>query len=64
MSARDNFMPRNRLRTTIKNYASLLLMLLAMLAFRTAVADWNYVPTGSMEPTIIPGDVLVVSKLS
>ena len=57
-------MPRNRLRTTIKNYASLLLMLLAMLAFRTAVADWNYVPTGSMEPTIIPGDVLVVSKLS
>ncbi|BFM22524.1 signal peptidase I [Gilvimarinus japonicus] len=54
----------NRLRKTIKNYASLLLMLLAMTVFRTAVADWNYVPSGSMEPTITPGDVLVVSKLS
>ena len=26
--------------------------------FRSAVADWNDVPTGSMEPTILPGDRL------
>lgn len=54
----------NLLRKTIKNYASLLLMLLAMMVFRTAVADWSYVPSGSMEPTITAGDVLLVSKLS
>lgn len=32
--------------------------------FRTAVADWNYVPSSSMEPTLYPGDVLVVNKMA
>jgi len=32
--------------------------------FRSAIADWNDVPTGSMEPTILPGDRLFVNKLA
>jgi signal peptidase I len=32
--------------------------------FRSAVADWNDVPTGSMEPTILPGDRIFVNKLA
>lgn len=31
---------------------------------RSAVADWNDVPTGSMEPTILPGDRIFVNKLA
>ena len=35
-----------------------------MLVFRAAVADWNHVPTGSMEPAILVGDRIVVDKLA
>lgn len=31
---------------------------------RSVVADWNDVPTGSMEPTILPGDRIFVNKLA
>jgi len=33
-------------------------------AFRSAVADWNDVPTGSMKPTILEGDRIFVNKLA
>jgi signal peptidase I len=33
-------------------------------SFRSAVADWNDVPTGSMKPTILEGDRIVVNKLA
>lgn len=29
---------------------------------RISFADWSPVPTGSMEPTIVPGDVLLIDK--
>jgi len=32
--------------------------------FKSAIADWNDVPTGSMEPTIQPGDRIGVNKLA
>jgi signal peptidase I len=31
---------------------------------RSAVADWNWVPTGSMKPTILEGDLVFVNKLA
>lgn len=31
---------------------------------RTAIADWNPVPTGSMRPTILEGDVVFVNRLA
>jgi signal peptidase I len=31
---------------------------------RSALADWNDVPTGSMKPTILEGDRVVVNKLA
>lgn len=31
---------------------------------RSAIADWNDVPTGSMEPTILCGDRIFVNKLA
>ncbi|MBU8871601.1 MAG: signal peptidase I [Gemmatimonadales bacterium] len=43
---------------------SLGLMLLVMSSFRSAIADWNDVPTGSMQPTILIGDRIFVNKLA
>jgi signal peptidase I len=37
---------------------------LLMFAFRSAVLDWNVVPTGSMKPTIVEGDYILVNKLA
>lgn len=36
--------------------------MLGMLMFRSALADWNVVPTGSMQPTIEIGDRILVDK--
>jgi signal peptidase I, bacterial type len=41
-----------------------LLMLLIISSLRSALADWNDVPTGSMKPTIEEGDRVVVNKLA
>lgn len=43
-------------------YRSTLLFLFLMLVFRSAWADWVSVPTGSMNPTIIEGDRVLVDK--
>jgi len=40
------------------------LMLLVISSLRSALADWNDVPTGSMKPTIQEGDRVVVNKLA
>jgi signal peptidase I len=42
----------------------LAIMLLCLFSFRSAIADWNVVPTGSMKPTIIEGDRIFVNKLA
>ena len=36
--------------------------MLCMVVFRSAVADWSVVPTGSMQPTIRIGDRILVDK--
>src|SRR5437763_6989365 len=41
-----------------------LAMLLVVSSLRSALADWNDVPTGSMKPTIQEGDRVVVNKLA
>lgn len=35
-----------------------------MFVFRSAVADWNYVPSSSMNPTLYAGDRVLVDKLA
>ena len=42
----------------------LLLLLLVLSAVRSSLADWNDVPTGSMKPTIIEGDRVLVNKVA
>ena len=38
--------------------------ILVLFAVRSAIADWNDVPTGSMQPTILIGDRVFVNKLA
>ena len=45
-------------------YRGLLIFIVVMVLFRSAIADWNQVPTGSMKPTILEGDRVVVNKLA
>jgi len=52
------------IRTLLKDYGSFLLFISLMLVFRSAVADWNTVPTGSMLPTIVEGDRILVNKMA
>jgi signal peptidase I len=35
-----------------------------ILPLKSAVADWEWVPTGSMEPTIVPLEFVVINKLA
>ncbi len=42
----------------------LLVIGLVMFSFRSAVADWNDVPTGSMKPTILEGDRIFINKIA
>jgi signal peptidase I len=46
-----------------KENKSFLIFILLMCIFRSAVADWNHVPTGSMKPTILEGDRILVNKM-
>lgn len=32
--------------------------------FKSAVADWNWVPSGSMRPTILEGELVFINKLA
>jgi signal peptidase I len=43
---------------------SILIALILATSFKSAVADWNVVPTGSMKPTILEGDRIFVNKLA
>jgi len=47
-----------------KQNKSFILFIGLMGVFKSAVADWNTVPTESMVPTILPGDQIGVNKLA
>jgi len=47
-----------------REYRAFVLFIVLMVIFRSALADWNVVPTGSMKPTILEGDRILVNKLA
>ena len=48
----------------LKNNKGFLLFIVFLFVFRGAIADWHPVPTGSMKPTILEGDVIWENKLA
>ncbi|TBR39680.1 MULTISPECIES: signal peptidase I [Dyella] len=49
---------------TLARNKGFIAFLFGMLVLRSAIADWNVVPTGSMQPTIRIGDRIMVDKLA
>jgi signal peptidase I len=47
-----------------KEIRPLLIVALVLFSVRSSLADWNDVPSGSMNPTIIEGDRIFVDKLA
>lgn len=54
----------NDFKQTLREYRGLFLFIVLMVMFRSAVADWNDVPSESMKPTILVGDRIFVNKLA
>ncbi len=48
----------------LKDNRGFFVFLLLMSVFRSGIADWNVVPSGSMKPTIVEGDRILVNKLA
>ena len=48
----------------VKNNKGFILFILLMVVFRSSLADFNRVPTGSMKPTIVEGDRIIINKLA
>jgi len=56
---RDGLTPDRR-----RAWLAAALVVMALLAFRSTVADWNRIPTESMLPSILAGDRILVDKLA
>ena len=54
----------NKVISIIKNNKNFLIFITVLFIFRGAIADWHPVPTGSMKPTILEGDVIWENKLA
>lgn len=54
----------SRLRQAWEWARPLIVLLVVLSSLRSAVADWNDVPTGSMKPTILEGDRVFVNKMA
>jgi signal peptidase I len=53
------------LKTLWREWVKPLGLMFAIVApLKSAVVDWNWVPTGSMKPTIVEGDLVLVNKLA
>lgn len=52
------------MRRWLKQNRSMLAFVLGFGFFRLAIADWNPIPSGSMRPTLLEGDVVLVNRLA
>lgn len=55
-------MTTNRISRLIRDWIPSLLLLSLLLVARSTLADHYHVPSGSMEPSLMPGDQVVVQK--
>lgn len=53
-----------KLAAIFSNNKKFILFILFLFVFRGAIADWHPVPTGSMKPTILEGDVIWENKVA
>lgn len=53
-----------RISTWLRANKGFILFLMLFGVFRTAVADWNPIPSASMRPNLVEGDVVFVNRLA
>jgi signal peptidase I len=52
----------HHLRRAWREHKGFMVFLGLMFVFRSAIADWNYVPSSSMNPTLLAGDRVLIDK--
>lgn len=52
------------MKNWLKSNRAYVIFLLCFGLFRTAIADWNPIPSGSMRPNLLEGDVVFVNRLA
>ncbi len=52
------------MKTWLQENKGFFLFIFLLGIFRTAVADWNPIPSGSMRPNLLEGDVVFVNRLA
>jgi signal peptidase I len=52
------------MKAWLKQNRAFLVFLVGFAFFRSAMADWNPIPSGSMRPTLLEGDVVLVDRLA
>jgi signal peptidase I len=51
-------------RTWKEWWKTLAVIVFIIIPLKSSIADWNWVPSGSMNPTILEGDLVYVNKLA
>lgn len=58
-------MLKKKLQAFLREWGVPFLIVISVVApFRSAIADYNYIPSGSMKPTLLVGDNVFVNKLA
>ena len=52
------------IKSLLGEYKGVLVFMALMVVFRSAIADYNVVPSGSMLPTVLVGDRILVDKMA
>lgn len=52
------------MKNFVRNNKGFLAFLVLFGVFRTAVADWNPIPSASMHPNLLEGDVVLVNRMA
>jgi signal peptidase I len=64
----SRLLPISSIKSTMKNWIKddrgLIAFLFCFGFFRIAIADWNTIPSGSMRPNLLEGDVVLVNRLA
>jgi signal peptidase I len=56
---------KSYIKKTFKEWRlTLFVIFFVVIPVKSAIADWNWVPTGSMNPTILEGDLVFVNKIA
>jgi signal peptidase I len=53
-----------RIKSWVRENRGFIVFIVLFGVFRTAIADWNPIPSGSMRPNLLEGDVVFVNRIA